>query len=148
MNYYKREENRQKRKQKKENTNRALKYILDTFQLPPDIAEALQNAIVGERGISENTKLYREYVNLIRKQVYAVMENCPEEGYTIAEIVDKMPIKASTQMTTKIVGNNISDWGGQGTWNYRFTTRPYTYTLPDGRTCTKNRKCTVYYKNK
>ena len=147
-NHWQREEQKKKRQEKKEQTNKALEYVLSTFQLPKDIAEALKNAIVGERGMSENSKLYQEYVKLVKQQVYAVMENCPEEGYTISEIVERLPIKASTQMTTKIVSGNVWGWGKQGSWNYRSAIRPYTYTLPDGRTCTKNRKCTVYYKNK
>lgn len=147
-NYWQREEQKKKRQEKKEQTNKALEYVLSTFQLPTDIAEALKNAIVDERGMSENSKLYQEYVRLVKQQVYIVMENCPEEGYTITDIVERLPIKASIQMTTKIVSRNVSGWGRQGCWNCCSTTRPYTYTLPDGRTCTKRRKCTVYYKNK
>lgn len=146
MRYYNSRATAERRREKKEKTNNALNYVLETFQLPPDIEKALKNAIVGERGPSENTLLLREYDKLVKENIKQIMSTCPKEGYTAEEIANKIsfPVsisKVSSYMTAHSSYNPYnSPFIAKEDYKVKYKKLPKTYTLPNGKTCTKMRK--------
>lgn len=150
MKYYNSRATAERRKEKKEKTNNALNYVLETFQLPPDIEKALKNAIVGNKGPSENTLLLREYDKLVKEHIKQIMSTCPKEGYTAEEIANKMPFPVSISKVTSYMIAHSESYGRYYSELFarQYENRPKVYTLPSGKTCIKNRRCAVYYPNK
>lgn len=96
-------EARSRARDRREAGREAIKYVLDTYQLPPDIIEKLTNMLPHEVD-HEAKKMWRMYVQAVYEEIMAVLMRNPGKKMPLQDIVNAMEgTKASSQLVVTII---------------------------------------------
>lgn len=170
MAYYDRRKAREARsraKERKEAGREAIKYVLDTYQLPPEIIEKLKNMLPHEVD-HEAKKMWQMYVQAVYDEIITVLVRNSGKKMPLQDIVNAMEgTKASSQLVVTIIeqcGYRANSRIYMKSWHssVRDIIEPYknisifgetvssttrTYTLPDGQQLVKKERGgqTVYW---
>ena len=152
-------EARVRARERKEAGREAIKYVLETYQLPSEIIEKLKNMLPHEVD-HEAKKMWQKYVQAVYEEIVTVLVRNNGKKMPLQDIVNAMErTKASSQLVVTI----IEQCGYRANSRYRIrnhnsarniiepcknicifgdiassTTR--TYTLPDGRQLVKKER--------
>lgn len=163
MAYYdkrKAREARSRARDRKEAGREAIKYVLETYQLPPEIIEKLKNMLPHEVD-HEAKKMWRIYVQAVYEEIMAVLMRNSGKKMPLQDIVNAIEgTKASSQLVVTILeqcGYRANSRIYMKSWHSsaRDIIEPYknicifgdivssttrTYTLPDGRQLVKKER--------
>ncbi len=144
-----------------------IKYVLETYQLPPDIIEKLKNMLPHEVD-HEAKKMWQIYVQAVYEEIMAVLMRNSGKKMPLQDIVNAMEgTKASSQLVVTIIEQcgyraNSRIYMKSSQHSARDIIEPYknicifgevvsstirTYTLPDGQQLVKKERGgqTVYW---
>lgn len=118
-------EARVRARERKEAGREAIKYVLETYQLPSEIIEKLKNMLPHEVD-HKAKKMWRMYVQAVYDEIVAVLVRNNGKKMPLQDIVNAMEgTKASSQLVVTIIGQ----CGYRA--NSRYYIRPSHYSARD-----------------
>lgn len=153
-------EARSRAKDRKEAGREAIKYVLETYQLPPEIIEKLKNMLPHEVD-HEAKKMWQMYVQAVYEEIVAVLVRNSGKKMPLQDIVNAMEeTKASSQLVVSIIEqcgyransriyikprhysarNIINPCKTISIFGDIVSSTTRTYTLPDGRQLVKKER--------